>query len=143
MILTLIGIGAIVLGIIVYLLHLVIDNYTPFDVDTDWLGALGIFLAILGIFHTLVIGFTLIGCRAGVQRQIAKNQIRYEGLLKEVELLNSDYEDISKVEVVKEITKWNDYVNSAQYWSENPWTSWFYVQEVVDGLDYIEVPNLN
>lgn len=48
-------------------------------------------------------------------------------------------EKVSKVTVIKDVQEWNSDVYSQKYWSESPWTNWFYSEEIVDSLEYIEM----
>lgn len=74
----------------------------------------------------------------GVDAQIRVNELQYQSLVERNEVINSDYEDISKSDVIKDIAEWNKYVYGVKYWGYNPWTSWFYSKQVVDELKYVE-----
>lgn len=58
-------------------------------------------------------------------------------LAKECDTFLSDYNHISKSDVITDIVKWNTDVASYKYWTESPWTNWFHVQEIADNLKYI------
>ena len=93
-----------------------------------------------------VIGFIfLIGCiiiiiytHVGENKNIEMNNIEYESLCHRLEIVNSEYEDMSKSDVIKDVSEWNKMVLEKKYWSKNPWTSWFFSQKVVDELKYID-----
>lgn len=68
-----------------------------------------------------------------------KNHIEYESLCKRLEIINSDYEDVSKSDVIKDIGEWNKDVYEYHYWAENPFTNWFHVKKVADSYKYIEM----
>ena len=93
-----------------------------------------------------MIGFIfLIGCIIGIicahaveNKNIEMNNIEYEGLCQRLEIVNSEYEDMSKSDVIKDVSEWNKMVLEKKYWSKNPWTSWFFSQKVVDDLKYID-----
>ena len=93
-----------------------------------------------------MIGFIfLIGCIIGIicahaveNKNIEMNNIEYESLCNRLEIINSDYEDMSKSDVIKDVSEWNKMVLEKKYWSKNPWTSWFFSQKVVDELKYID-----
>ena len=72
-------------------------------------------------------------------RQIASNNIKRDGIIKKVEILKSDYEDISKTSVIEEVTNWNWMVTHEKYGIEDPWLSWFHCKKVVDQLEYIDI----
>lgn len=95
------------------------------------------------VIALVFLGLCCIICHVGVQNRIAKYQLTYESLLYKVELLDSETEDISKVEVITEINAWNQKVMDMKYWGYNPWTNWFFEnRDVVDSLELIELPDL-
>ena len=104
--------------------------------DTLWAVSFGLsFIASIAI----VIEIILIICsHVGVEPQIQQNEIQYQSLIERREIAQSEYEDYSKSDVVRDIAEWNQNVISVQYWGHNPWTSWFYSQRVVDSLKVIE-----
>ena len=93
-----------------------------------------------------VVGFIcLICCIVGIicvhaveNKNIEMNNIEYESLCNRLEIVNSDYEDMSKSDVIKDVSEWNKMVLEKKYWSKNPWTSWFFSQKVVNELKYID-----
>lgn len=90
--------------------------------------------ALLGFVMLCVIVITHIG----VDAQIEKNRIEYEALCERRDVAMSEYEDVSKSDVIKDIAEWNKMVYSSKHWAYNPWTSWFYSKRVVDELEMIE-----
>ena len=87
----------------------------------------------------------LIGCIIGIicahaveNKNIEMNNIEYESLCQRLEIVNSEYEDMSKSDVIKDVSEWNKMVLEKKYWSKNPWTSWFFSQKVVNELKYID-----
>lgn len=74
----------------------------------------------------------------GVSATIAENQIEYESLCERQELISSEYEDVSKSDVIKDIAEWNKTVYSYKHWANNPWTSWFYSKQIADNMEMIE-----
>lgn len=74
----------------------------------------------------------------GVNATIAENQIEYESLCERQELISSEYEDVSKSDVIKDIAEWNKDVYSYKHWANNPWTSWFYSKQIADNMEMIE-----
>ena len=65
-----------------------------------------------------MIGFIfLIGCIIGIicahaveNKNIEMNNIEYESLCNRLEIVNSDYEDVSKSDVIKDVSEWNKMV---------------------------------
>ena len=80
----------------------------------------------------------IICAHVGENKNIEMNNIEYESLCNRLEIVNSDYEDMSKSDVIKDVSEWNKMVLEKKYWSKNPWTSWFFSQKVVDDLKYID-----
>lgn len=68
-----------------------------------------------------------------------RSNIEYQGLIKRLECINSDYEDVSKSDVIKDITEWNKEVYAEKHWSESKWTNWLYCKKYADSLNYIEL----
>lgn len=113
-------------------------RFSGFLSDSEGLDVLGHFSFILGIFGLIICGLIILITHTGVDAQIRSNQIEYESLCERLEIVNSDYEDISKSDVIKDVADWNNRVNKALYWSQNPWSSWFYSQREISELKFIE-----
>ena len=99
----------------------------------------------LGLLFTVgggLIAFTMTICiicaHVGVDAQIEENRIEYESLCQRYEIVTSEYEDVSKSDVIKDIAEWNKKVYSTKHWAYNPWTNWFYSKRVVDQMEMIE-----
>lgn len=80
----------------------------------------------------------IICAHVGENKNIEMNNIEYESLCQRLEIINSDYEDMSKSDVIKDVSEWNKMVLEKKYWAKNQWTSWFFSQKVVDNLKYID-----
>ena len=100
--------------------------------------ALVFLLFVLGGLLGFIMLCVIIIAHFGVDAQIEKNRIEYEALCERQEVAMSEYEDVSKSEVIKDIAEWNKMVYSSKHWAYNPWTSWFYSKRVVDELEMIE-----
>lgn len=72
-------------------------------------------------------------------KSIYEYNLERESIVKQVECISSDYEDVSKATVIANVYDWNKEVHSTKYWAKNPWTSWFWSQKFVDSLEYIEL----
>lgn len=120
-----------VLMIIIGLIAMKIDNYG----DLDILEILTIFLGVIGLLICIVLISTQHVC---ADKIIQTNKLQYDGLCKRLEVVQSDYEDVSKSQVIADITVWNMMVYDTKYWTENPWTNWFfYPKNIADNMDYI------
>lgn len=132
MILTLIFVGLLVLGIILMTLD---EQRFGIDVDLDIIGSVLTSFSVIASMGALLV---ILVAHAGVTNEIEKNRIEYESLVARQEIVRSEYEDVSKSDVVKDIAEWNRMVQSNKYWGYNPWTNWFYSRRKVDELKFIE-----
>ena len=119
-----------VLMIIIGLIANKIDKYGELDV----LWSLVISLGAVGLLICVVIISTQHACAGKI---IYSNQIYYDGLCKRLEIVQSDYEDVSKSQVIKDVSEWNMDVYNTKYWSESFWTNWFNPKDIADNMDYI------
>lgn len=126
MILTFIFIIMVLLGII-----LIKSNITEDVVIT------GAKTVVFSLFCLIVSLMIIISAHVTANMNIQKNKIEYEGLCKRYEVAKSEYEDVSKSDVIADITAWNMKVYNTKYWSENPWTNWFHPKKIADNLYYI------
>jgi hypothetical protein len=59
-------------------------------------------------------------------------------LQKRLEIVNSEYEDVSKSDVIKDIANWNQEAYNYKYWNSNLFTNWMYSDKVAESYKYIE-----
>lgn len=104
--------------------------------DLDTIG--GILVAFGSAFLIISVTWIIIS-HALADYTIEKNKMEYDGLCKRYEIIKSDYEDMSKSDVINDITEWNTKVYDTKYWTENPWTNWFNPKKVADNLEYISL----
>lgn len=97
----------------------------------------GVLFAVGGV-AAFIMMLAIIIAHVGVDADIAEKQIEYESLCERKELISSEYEDVSKSDVIKDIAEWNKEAYSYNHWANNPWTSWFYSKRVADSLEMIE-----
>ena len=95
-------------------------------------------LSVVGFICIICCIIGIICAHVGENKNIEMNNIEYESLCQRLEIINSDYEDMSKSDVIKDVSEWNKMVLEKKYWAKNPWTSWFFSQKVVDDLKYID-----
>ena len=98
---------------------------------------IGDLLTLFGLIGLVISLFMIIICHATANKTIQQNKIDYDGLCKRYEIIESEYEDISKTNVIADITAWNIKVYSTKYWTENLWTNWFNPKSIADNLEYI------
>lgn len=104
----------------------------------DFLDIIGGVLLGAGAFAAIIMMLVIIMSHVGVNATIAEKQIEYESLCERKEVISSEYEDVSKSDVIKDIAEWNQDVYSYKHWAYNPWTSWFYSKRVADSMEMIE-----
>ena len=89
------------------------------------------------VFTAVMIVF--IFSRIGIDAEVYNVRLKHDALVHEYEMLNSDCEDISKIEVIDKITDWNREVTWKKHWAESPWTNWFQPKKVTEAYEYIEL----
>ena len=99
---------------------------------------IGLLFTACGGILAFTMSILIIINHVGVDATIEKNKIEYESLCERYEIVTSEYEDVSKSDVIKDIAEWNKKVYSEKYWAYNPWTNWFYSKRIVDDLKMIE-----
>ena len=129
MILTIIFLGMIFLGIIS--IKLTVKNHNCF---LEVFGGVSLFLGSLCLIISIL---AIILTHVTASKIIQENKLKYDGLCKRYEIITSEYEDVSKSDVIADITEWNMEVYNIKYWTYNPWTNWFNPKEIADDLNYI------
>lgn len=104
------------------------------DIEDD----IPVLISVISFIFLICCVVGIIFAHAGENKNIEMNNIEYESLCNRLEIVNSDYEDMSKSDVIKDVSEWNKIVLEKKYWAKNPWTSWFFSQKVVDDLKYID-----
>jgi len=132
MILTIIAIVMVLFGFVLWKIGKQSYKYD----SLEYLGALNFVIGFIGLI--LFISMIIVE-HSTVQRTIIQNKMEYDGLCKRYEIIKSEYEDISKSDVISDITSWNKKVYNTKYWTDNPWTNWFNSREVADNLKYISL----
>lgn len=129
MILTIITVIASVVGVI-----LLRKN----EYEEGVLFGLGLLFTIGGGLIAFIMAICIICAHVGVDAQIEENRIEYESLCERYEIVTSEYEDVSKSDVIKDIAEWNKDVYSYKHWAYNPWTCWFYSKRAADDMKMIK-----
>ena len=130
----------IILLIVLFITGFIITRRHEYD-DVDFFG---IMMMLLSGAIIIVCIIMIICAHVGVDYKINEDHMQYEGLCRRLETISSDYEDVSKSEVIKDITEWNTQVYHDQYWLNSPWTNWFYSRKRVEAKQYIPLDtNIN
>lgn len=132
--------GTFILGFIFYKL----GDYLYFRKDVinsssrDVLETIGIVGLFFGGIASGICLMILLGKNIGVSNNIEKDNIKYESLCKRLEIVESEYEDVSKSDVIKDIAEWNSDVVNDKYWASSLWTNWFFNKRQIDNLKTID-----
>lgn len=129
MILTIIFLIMLILGIV----FLKISGYHDI---MDWIGFVFTFFGSLSLVIALCI---IILSHSLTDKIIQQNKLEYDGLCKRYEIVKSEYEDVSKSDVIADITEWNKEVYNVKYWTKSSWTNWFNPSAIADNLEYISL----
>lgn len=105
----------------------------------DSIEVLGLVFTIFGGICSIVALCAIIVSHSVTNKTIQENKLEYEGLCKRYEIVKSEYEDVSKSDVIADITEWNKEVYNLKYWTNNPWTNWFNPSAIADSLEYISL----
>lgn len=136
MIITLIGIALLII-VITGLLILNKLNL-PDWVDASITGVLALF-AITGTFITFICLTLILGTHIHVDFNIYNAQLKRNAIIKQIECVDTEYEDTSKIEVINRVYEWNQKVYTQKYYSESLWTNWLFNKKYADALEYIEL----
>ena len=103
----------------------------------DFLEFFGGVNTVLGSICLIISIIIIIVSHITAPKIIQENKLEYDGLCKRYEIIKSEYEDVSKSDVIADITAWNMEVYNTKYWTDNLWTNWFNPKEIADNLNYI------
>lgn len=106
--------------------------------DFEIVSTIGFILGLGGIVVAVIMSAWILMEHVGVDVQIEEKRIEYEALCERYEIATSEYEDVSKSDVIKDVAEWNKEVYSYKHWAYNPWTNWFYSRRLADELKMIE-----
>lgn len=138
MIITLIAISLIIIAIAGFL---ILDKTYFSDIVDDIVCFITALSGVLGSI-TILICLTVILCsHIDVDYDIHKAQLEHDSIIKQLEYIDAEYENVSKVEIIQKVYEWNQKVYSEKHGSENLWINWFYSKKYADSLEYIEFNN--
>lgn len=122
MVITLLCIFVMIVGAILHYKFKDSFKYDGLDIG-------GYVCVLLGGIATCIAVVAIIIGHTGVDVDIHKANAERESIIKQIECVNSDYEDITRQKVIEK----------AYNWSKSPFTNWFWSQEYVDSLEYIDL----
>ena len=136
MIITLIAISLIIIAIAGFL---ILNKMYFSDIVDDIVCFITALSGVLGSI-TILICLTVILCsHIDVDYDIHKAQLERDSIIKQLEYIDAEYENVSKVEIIQKVYEWNQKVYSEKHGSENLWINWFYSKKYADSLEYIEL----
>ena len=138
MIITLIAISLLIIAIAGFL----ILNKTYFsDIVDDIVFCITALSGVFGGVAICVCLLLILGSHFDVDYDIHKAQLERDSIIKQLEYIDAEYENVSKVEIIQKVYEWNQKVYSEKRGSENLWINWFYSKKYADSLEYIEFDN--
>ena len=139
MIITLIAISLLIITIAGF--AILNKTYISDIVFDDIVGFITTLSGILGGI-TIFICLTFILCsHIDVDYDIHNAQLERDSIIKQLEYIDAEYENVSKVEIIQKVYEWNQKVYREKRGSENLWINWFYSKKYADSLEYIEFDN--
>ena len=106
---------------------------------SNWLASICTVAFIAPIMVMIICIPFIIASQCNTNKKIYIKQLEYESLVKQCQIISSEYEDVSKANIIQNVYDWNKSVYTEKYWSDSLWTNWFYNQKVVDSLEYINL----
>lgn len=138
MIITLIAISLLIITIAGFA---ILNKTYISDIVFDIVGFITTLSGILGGI-TIFICLTFILCsHIDVDYDIHNAQLERDSIIKQLEYIDAEYENVSKVEIIQKAYEWNQKVYREKRGSENLWINWFYSKKYADSLEYIEFDN--
>ena len=138
MIITLIAISLIIIAIAGFL---ILDKTNFSDIVDDIVCFITALSGVLGSITILICLMVILCSHIDVDYDIHKAQLEHDSIIKQLEYIDAEYENVSKVEIIQKVYEWNQKVYSEKHGSENLWINWFYSKKYADSLEYIEFNN--
>lgn len=136
MIITLIAISLLIIAIVGFL----ISNKMNISYIVD--DIVCYIVALSGVFGGITICVCLLlilSSHFDVDYDIHNAQLERDSIIKQLEYIDAEYENISKIEIIQKVYEWNQKVYREKRGSENLWINWFYSKKYADSLEYIEL----
>lgn len=108
-------------------------------IEWGWTNEIGEILIFIATTCLIVMSVVWAVNHIAANETIIENKETYDSLTYRIEYIDSDYEDMSKSDLIEDINEWNIYVKRSKYWTYNVWTSWFFSKRVTDNLQYIPI----
>ena len=138
MIITLIAISLIIIAIAGFL---ILDKTYFSNIVDDIVCCIVALSGVFGGVAILICLLLILSSHFDVDYDIHKAQLERDSIIKQLEYIDAEYENVSKVEIIQKVYEWNQKVYSEKRGSENLWINWFYNKKYADSLEYIEFNN--
>ena len=138
MIITLIAISLIIIAIAGFL---ILNKTYISDIVFDIVSVITILSVTLGGVTILICLMCILCSHIDVDYDIHIAQLERDSIIKQLEYIDTEYENVSKVEIIQKVYEWNQKVYGEKRGSENLWINWFYSKKYADSLEYIEFDN--
>lgn len=125
-----------IIFVIMVVLRIIVEHKKS-NYDSNNIEIIKALLTVFGMVGLSISLIVIILSNAISTKTIQQNKLNYDGLCKRYEIVKSEYEDVSKSDVIADITAWNMSVYNTKYWTENLWTNWFNPKSIADNLEYI------
>lgn len=125
-------------GLVIWAGLLILDVCCVIDLD-DNLYESAVAFCVISVIGSITALLFVLSAHVGIDKSIEASRMDRQNIEAQIMVIKSDYEDISKTEVINRVYDWNKRVYEKKYWSENPWTSWFHSKHYVESLDYISI----
>ena len=112
MIITFIGIALLIVVITGFLILNKLN--LPYYID-DNIGFVLAMLAVAGTFITFICLTLILGSHVNVDFNIYNAQLKRDTIIKQIECVDTEYEDTSKIEVINRVYEWNQKVYKQKY----------------------------
>ena len=138
MIITLIAISLLIIAIAGFL---ILNKTYISDIVFDIVSVITILSVTLGGITILICLMCILCSHIDVDYDIRSAQLERDSIIKQLEYIDAEYENVSKVEIIQKVYEWNQKVYGEKHGSENLWINWFYSKKYTDSLEYIEFNN--
>ena len=136
MIITLIAISLIIIAIAGFL---ILDKTYFSDIVDDIICFITALSGVFGGVAIFICLLLILSSHFDVDYDIHNAQLERDSIIKQLEYIDAEYENVSKVEIIQKVYEWNQKVYSEKRGSENLWINWFYSKKYADSLEYIEL----
>lgn len=95
---------------------------------------------IIGLVIAFAVGLSIISTKSQgyVQGTIAEKTVEYNGLIRELELVEAGDESFDRSAVYKQVLTYNEYVTNYKKYAYDPWLTGLYSKEIADNLQLID-----